>query len=81
MLNPNLVVLKKLDKIMTNGSFIDECRTTDAEFLTNGILDCLAVLCFPKQEPTRPKPFRFVNYIVDKHEFLETVAIGWIKRG
>lgn len=82
MMNPNNGVLKKLDRVMINSRFMEVFEKANALFLPNTVSDhSPVILQFPNQDGKVKKPFRFVNYIVDKPEFLGKVKDEWHKGG
>jgi len=71
-------LLKKLDRVMSNGEFIDLFPQSCASFKPYRISDhcpCVLVLV-PKEKPKR-SPFKFSNFLVHKTDFLEVVRKGW----
>nr|GEY52969.1 hypothetical protein [Tanacetum cinerariifolium] len=65
-------VLKKIDRVMGNNSFIGTFCNSIAHFLPHLSSDhCLVVLVLPKILSKKKKDFTFANYVVDKLEFLE----------
>lgn len=78
MQNPNSVMLKKLDRVMINGEFLNKFNDSSALFMPNLVSDHYpALVNFPEQYVRKPQPFRFTNYIVDKPGFFEAVQEGW----
>ncbi|GKA88883.1 RNA-directed DNA polymerase, eukaryota, reverse transcriptase zinc-binding domain protein [Tanacetum coccineum] len=78
MRNPELDILKKLDRIMGNSHFIAEFPASYANFMPYLSSDhCLAVLCMPDVAMFRPKSFRFMNFLADKSEFKIVVEENW----
>ncbi|GKE06300.1 RNA-directed DNA polymerase, eukaryota, reverse transcriptase zinc-binding domain protein [Tanacetum coccineum] len=78
MKNPELGVLKKLDKIMGNAQFIGPYPDSFAVFmpyLSSG--QCPCVLILPELTTRKPRPFRFMNFLVDKKEFMISVRENW----
>ncbi|GJT85894.1 RNA-directed DNA polymerase, eukaryota, reverse transcriptase zinc-binding domain protein, partial [Tanacetum coccineum] len=64
-------VLKKLDRIMGNESFIANFGQAHAIFLPYLISDhCSTVLIFPKAIQAKNRAFEFPNFVADKEEFL-----------
>ena len=62
---------------MSNEEFITFFTTAYVVFLPYIISDhCPAVLSIPNGMVRKAKPFRFANYVADKHEFLQTVSNG-----
>lgn len=71
-------ILKKLDRILVNGMFIETYDKGNAIFLPKVISDhCPAVLIFPTSYSRNSKPFRLSNFIVDKPEFLDIIKEEW----
>ncbi|GJV00357.1 RNA-directed DNA polymerase, eukaryota, reverse transcriptase zinc-binding domain protein [Tanacetum coccineum] len=67
--------LKKLDRVMGNLDFIDMFPGAYAMFQPYRISDhSPAVLKFPSLVSSKPKPFKFYNFIAHKAKFLEIVS-------
>ncbi|PWA89784.1 RNA-directed DNA polymerase, eukaryota, Reverse transcriptase zinc-binding domain protein [Artemisia annua] len=82
-LNPTNSVLKKLDRAMVNGDFLEAFPSAGAgaEYLPYLISDHSPVkVRFPQCFEKKIKPFRFANYITSKEEFLPTVVSEWSQR-
>ncbi|GKC25348.1 RNA-directed DNA polymerase, eukaryota, reverse transcriptase zinc-binding domain protein [Tanacetum coccineum] len=78
--NPNATVLKKLDRVMCNNSFISNHNIAFANFLPYGISDhSPAILNCPGVVRKNLKSFRLANYITEKEEFVDIVDTGWKK--
>ncbi|GJV66510.1 RNA-directed DNA polymerase, eukaryota, reverse transcriptase zinc-binding domain protein, partial [Tanacetum coccineum] len=76
--DPSSGILKKLDRIMGNGKFVDEYSNCYANFLPYGVSDhSPAVLVFPNIKGRKNRAFRFLNYLTDKKEFIDTVRDNW----
>ncbi|GJX38204.1 hypothetical protein Tco_0251507 [Tanacetum coccineum] len=78
MKNPELGVLKKLDRIMGNAQFIGPYPDSFVVFmpyLSSG--HCPCVLTLPELTTRKPRPFRFMNFLVDKKEFMISVRENW----
>ncbi|GJW50195.1 RNA-directed DNA polymerase, eukaryota, reverse transcriptase zinc-binding domain protein [Tanacetum coccineum] len=76
--NPAQSILKKLDRVMSNEEFINVFDQSHAVFLPYLISDhCPALVIMPGGMERKRKAFRFANYIVDKPDFLSTVAQEW----
>ncbi|GJU94462.1 hypothetical protein Tco_1319218 [Tanacetum coccineum] len=73
-------ILKKLDCIMGNIEFIDSFPGAYAIFQPYPISDhSPSVLKIPTLTSSKPKPFKFFNFITFKSKFLELVAEFWKK--
>ncbi|GJY09972.1 RNA-directed DNA polymerase, eukaryota, reverse transcriptase zinc-binding domain protein [Tanacetum coccineum] len=71
-------ILTKLDRIMGNLDFIDSFQGAYANFQPYRISDHTpAVLKIPSLAVTKPKPFKFYNFIALKGNFLDMVATHW----
>ncbi|GJR50539.1 RNA-directed DNA polymerase, eukaryota, reverse transcriptase zinc-binding domain protein [Tanacetum coccineum] len=78
LLNPNSSILKKIDRVMGSEDFIDVHSNAHVVFLPYGISDhSPAVLTFPQHIRSKPKSFRFANYITDKEEFNQLMLEKW----
>ncbi|GKB59214.1 RNA-directed DNA polymerase, eukaryota, reverse transcriptase zinc-binding domain protein [Tanacetum coccineum] len=76
--NPNATVLKKLDRVMGNLSFLTQFSLANAIFLPYGISDhSPAILTIPQVMKKKNKSFRMANYITDKMEFKDLVKEKW----
>ncbi|PWA35807.1 RNA-directed DNA polymerase, eukaryota, Reverse transcriptase zinc-binding domain protein [Artemisia annua] len=76
--NGGNAILKKLDRIMGNIGFIDTFPGAYAVFQPYRISDhSPAVLKIPTLAATKPKPFRFFNFLTHKGKFLELLANHW----
>ncbi|GKE89079.1 RNA-directed DNA polymerase, eukaryota, reverse transcriptase zinc-binding domain protein [Tanacetum coccineum] len=76
--NPNATVLKKLDRVMGNLSFLTQFSLANAIFLPYGISDhSPAILTIPQVMKKKIKSFRMANYITDKMEFKDLVKEKW----
>ncbi|GKC42597.1 RNA-directed DNA polymerase, eukaryota, reverse transcriptase zinc-binding domain protein [Tanacetum coccineum] len=72
--NPDLGILKKLDRVMGNGNFVSTFERSYVNFLPYLTSDhCPVILAFPKVNNSRPKSFRFLNFLADKDSFIPTV--------
>ncbi|GJY47404.1 sodium/hydrogen exchanger 6, partial [Tanacetum coccineum] len=70
--------LKKIDRIMSNLSFFGEFPGSFAIFQPYRISNhSLCVLRIPKVCKTKPKPFKFCNFLVHKEGFRNVVSNGW----
>nr|GEZ07311.1 hypothetical protein [Tanacetum cinerariifolium] len=73
-------IMKKLDRILINGSFIDSYKEAYGQFMSFLISDhSAAVLTILKSLMKKRRSFRFSNYIVDKKYFFPTVEKEWKK--
>ncbi|GKE09033.1 hypothetical protein Tco_1412584 [Tanacetum coccineum] len=71
-------VLKKLDRIMANLDLIDSFPGVHAIFQPYRILDhSPTVLKFPSLVASKPKPFKFYNFLAFKSKFMEIVNSHW----
>nr|GEY46943.1 hypothetical protein [Tanacetum cinerariifolium] len=71
-------VLKKLDRIMGNVEFFDAYPGAHAIFHPYRISDhSPSVLNIPELPITKPRPFKFFNFVAHKPKFLEVVANHW----
>ncbi|GJX96968.1 peptidase C48, SUMO/sentrin/Ubl1 [Tanacetum coccineum] len=76
--NPNAKVLKKLDRVMGNNSFINNHNNAYANFLPYGISDHIpTILICPGVVRKINKSFRLANYITEKEEFEGIVKEEW----
>ncbi|GKC45461.1 RNA-directed DNA polymerase, eukaryota, reverse transcriptase zinc-binding domain protein [Tanacetum coccineum] len=75
---PKTSIMKKLDRIMVNGSFMSTFAEAYGQFLPFITLDhSVALLIMPRGLIKKRRSFRFTNYIVDKEDFLPTVEKEW----
>ena len=71
-------VFKKIDRVLGNVSFTDMFPTACVLFQPNRISDhSPCVLKFPSLSRSRPKPFKFANFLAKKPEFLDLVKQYW----
>ncbi|GJU88388.1 hypothetical protein Tco_1300811 [Tanacetum coccineum] len=76
--DPDSSILKKLERIMGNCHFLDVFIACTAHFLPYNISDhSPAVLIINNICSKNPKPFRFMNFLVEKPEILKTVKENW----
>ncbi|GJT13940.1 RNA-directed DNA polymerase, eukaryota, reverse transcriptase zinc-binding domain protein [Tanacetum coccineum] len=76
--DPNNGILKKLDRVMGNGKFVDAYVNAFANFLPFGVSDhSPAVLVFPEVKSRKNRAFRFLNYLTEKKEFITIVRDNW----
>jgi hypothetical protein len=71
-------ILKKLDRVMANSSFIDLFPAASVVFLPYRISDhCLCVLKIPIIGRPKQKPFKFANFLATKPGFKDIVTKAW----
>ncbi|GKC04027.1 protein LAZ1 [Tanacetum coccineum] len=71
-------ILKKLDRIMGNIDFVEGFPGSYTIFQPYRISDhSPAVLKMPSCSATKPKPFKFYNFLSHKSTFLEVVTENW----
>ncbi|XP_071704100.1 uncharacterized protein [Rutidosis leptorrhynchoides] len=71
-------ILRKLDRVMANDSFIDKFVNAYVIFQAYRISDrCSAVLKIPIGVESKHKSFKFSNYVADDIEFEDTIKEGW----
>ncbi|GJT13943.1 RNA-directed DNA polymerase, eukaryota, reverse transcriptase zinc-binding domain protein [Tanacetum coccineum] len=76
--NPELGILKKLDRVMGNAVFVNDFDRSFANFLPYMTSDhCPAILVFPDVHNSKPKSFRFLNFLAEKDNFLPIVKENW----
>ncbi|XP_071714484.1 uncharacterized protein [Rutidosis leptorrhynchoides] len=71
---PNMTtgILKKIDRIMANDSFVQDYANAFAIFQPYRNSDhCPAILRIPKIDNSKPKPFRFSNHVAYHEDFKE----------
>nr|GEX06939.1 hypothetical protein [Tanacetum cinerariifolium] len=74
-------ILKKLDRVMNNLKFMDEFVGTYAIFQPYRISDhSPAVLKIPTLCRSKPKPFKFANFLVYKPKFSDIIKVEWEKQ-
>ncbi|GJV47845.1 RNA-directed DNA polymerase, eukaryota, reverse transcriptase zinc-binding domain protein [Tanacetum coccineum] len=72
--------MKKLDRILVNGSFMTDFPDAYGQFMPFMTSDhSAAILSFPKRLTRTRRAFRFNNYAVNKEEFIPTVKEVWKK--
>lgn len=73
-------ILKKLDRVMGNGEFINSFLNAYAVFQPHRLSDhSPAVLKIPLVKSNKPKPFKFANFVTCKKEFIPLVKEAWKK--
>lgn len=71
-------ILKKLDRVMGNGTFLASFSDSYAVFKPYRISDhSPAVLKIPQTVKNKPKPFKFANFLVHKPKFLPMIKDVW----
>ncbi|XP_021975501.1 uncharacterized protein LOC110870629 [Helianthus annuus] len=71
-------LLKKIDRVMGNTSFLAEYPNSVAIFKPYRLSDyCPCILSFPEAMKVKPRSFKFANFLVFKPEFLEIVTKCW----
>ncbi|XP_022024450.1 uncharacterized protein LOC110924767 [Helianthus annuus] len=74
-------LLKKIDRIMGNVVFLDQFPYAYALFHPFRVSDhAPCILKGLGTNGSRPKPFKFPNFIASKLEFKETVKLEWMNR-
>nr|GEZ01831.1 hypothetical protein [Tanacetum cinerariifolium] len=74
-------LLKKLDRVMCNGHFVEKFVNSNAQFLPFVASDRTpAVIEIPVMSRAKPRAFKFVNFHADKKEFLPIVKEVWDKQ-
>ncbi|XP_071708278.1 uncharacterized protein [Rutidosis leptorrhynchoides] len=74
----NIGLLKKLDRVMANDSFIEKYIDSHVLFQPYRISDhCPAILKIHVASELKRKPFKFSNYIADDADFTNVVHDGW----
>ncbi|GJT19200.1 RNA-directed DNA polymerase, eukaryota, reverse transcriptase zinc-binding domain protein [Tanacetum coccineum] len=75
---PTSSIMKKLDRIMVNQSFMNEFKSVVGVFRPFMTSDhSHAILRIAKGSTMKKKSFRFPNFIVEKEDFLPIVKQGW----
>ncbi|XP_071708760.1 uncharacterized protein [Rutidosis leptorrhynchoides] len=76
--NAEVGLLKNIDRAMTNDAFISRYVDAYVIFQAYRISDhCPDILKFAQSGETKPKPFKFSNYIMDHEKFKQVVSYGW----
>ncbi|XP_071734008.1 uncharacterized protein [Rutidosis leptorrhynchoides] len=71
-------MLKKIDRVMANDIFIDQFTDAHVIFQPYRISDhCPANLKISHSNVSKPRPFKFSNYIVEHTNFLKVVQDWW----
>lgn len=71
-------IMKKLDWVFSNHSFLSTWPTAHSRFLPRDYSDHSSMLLeFSTPEPRPPSPFKFLNFWAEKSEFLDLVRIAW----
>ena len=71
-------ILKKIDRVMGNPSFVASFPSASVNFLPYRSSDHTpAVLYLPSRSSSRPKPFKFTNFLTYKKDFKQVVADSW----
>nr|GEZ02719.1 hypothetical protein [Tanacetum cinerariifolium] len=71
MMNPELGVLKKLDRVLGNAQFISSYPASFVVFMPYLSFDhCPCALTLPELITRKPRPFRFMNFLANKKEFM-----------
>ncbi|XP_022032621.1 uncharacterized protein LOC110933723 [Helianthus annuus] len=74
------LALKKIDRVMANVYFTDEFSSACAVFQPYRISDHTpCILKIPGTRLSKPKPFKFFNFIVYKKDFGDIVKAEWSK--
>ncbi|GJV84365.1 hypothetical protein Tco_1524263 [Tanacetum coccineum] len=75
---PKGCILKKLDRVISNEEFITTYDLAHDVFLPYIISDhCACLITIPNGLKKSVRAFRFINYIVDKPDFIPTVKEEW----
>ncbi|KAJ0433549.1 putative Endonuclease/exonuclease/phosphatase superfamily [Helianthus annuus] len=73
-------VLKKIDRVMSNTQFLDLFPDAYVLFHPYRVSDhSPCILHLSPFKHTRPKPFKFTNFLVNKEGFIPCVAREWAK--
>ncbi|KAJ9547121.1 hypothetical protein OSB04_019664 [Centaurea solstitialis] len=71
-------LLRKLDRVLVNTSFLTCFPDSSANFIPRGVSDhACAVLEMPAQSRPKQRGFRFENFLADRGDFLDIVASEW----
>ncbi|GJT16593.1 RNA-directed DNA polymerase, eukaryota, reverse transcriptase zinc-binding domain protein [Tanacetum coccineum] len=77
-MNPEAGILKKLDRILGNASFLSSYGSCFANFLPYMTSDhCPTTLIYTDVKAIKPRSFRFMNFLADKPGFLSIVKDNW----
>nr|XP_043630003.1 uncharacterized protein LOC122601302 [Erigeron canadensis] len=72
-------IFMKIDRVMGNVGFIDAFPTASALFQPNRVSDhSPCVLKLPSVSHSRPKPFKFANFLAKKPDFIPLMRQHWI---
>ncbi|GJT46938.1 RNA-directed DNA polymerase, eukaryota, reverse transcriptase zinc-binding domain protein [Tanacetum coccineum] len=67
-----------LDDIISYGIFLASYDSSFAKFLPYMTSDhCPTIIVYPDIKSAKPKSFRFMNFLADKHDFLANVKNNW----
>nr|GFA96863.1 putative RNA-directed DNA polymerase, eukaryota, reverse transcriptase zinc-binding domain protein [Tanacetum cinerariifolium] len=67
-------LLKKLDRVLSNGAFVEKYLNANAQFLLFVALDHTPfVVIMPDVCRAKPKPFKIANFICNKPKFLPAI--------
>ncbi|XP_071742039.1 uncharacterized protein [Rutidosis leptorrhynchoides] len=77
--NLNTGILKKIDRVMANDTFLNDYANSYAIFQPYRISDhSPAILKIPSQGMvSKPKPFKFCNFVTSNAGFIDIVRNGW----
>ncbi|GJZ52079.1 hypothetical protein Tco_0606594 [Tanacetum coccineum] len=71
-------ILKKLDRVMANMTFVNDFAGSHAIFKPYRNSDhSPSVLCIPTATKVKPKPFKFFNVLIKHDRFKEVVNEAW----
>ncbi|KAJ9535960.1 hypothetical protein OSB04_un000878 [Centaurea solstitialis] len=71
-------LMRKLDRVLVNTSFLTCFPDSSADFIPRGVSDhACAVLEIPAQSRPKQRGFRFENFLADRGDFLDIVASEW----
>ncbi|GKB76459.1 hypothetical protein Tco_0943354 [Tanacetum coccineum] len=76
--NPHCNILKKLDRILINDSFLKSYQASCGDFLRYMVFDHIpSVLYIKNSFSKRASSFKFSNFIADKEKFIRIVKQEW----